>query len=91
MTNDNPITAAIKYLESNGFTPDEARNLCAAIRSESAETLWKNAPIWIEWCVKTKSDYECIVSLAAQGVIIVELGPNGIDDMSIRLNIKDPR
>lgn len=89
MTADNPIAAAIAFLEDRGFTNTEARNLCAAIRADSAEKLWDAAPLWIEWCAKIKLDYDCIVSLAAQGILRVEIGPGGIEDLLISLNTPD--
>jgi hypothetical protein len=82
---DNPIESAVQYLVSYGFTDTEAKNICRAIHDETPEALWERAPVWIDWCAEVKRDYECIVSLAAQGIICVQLGPGGIDDLSARL------
>jgi hypothetical protein len=88
MTDENPIEASIKYLEECGFTNTEAKNLCGAIRADSPEKLWEDAPAWIEWCAKVHFDYHCIVSLAATGALVVELGPGGIDELNVSLRTK---
>jgi hypothetical protein len=87
MDEKDPIEASIDWLTKQGFTRDEARNLCRAIRASSPEKLWADAPLWLEWCGKIKQEHDCIVMLAAMGMIFVEIGPGGIEDL--RLGLKD--
>lgn len=77
----NPIESSIKWLMSCGFTDEEAENICTALHASSGEKLWKDAPEWIEWCGETRKNYECIVDLAAKGILTVELSEGGIADL----------
>jgi hypothetical protein len=42
---ENPIKASIEWLIKQGFTEDEARNICSAIKADSPERLWEDAPM----------------------------------------------
>lgn len=82
----NPIQASIEWLVEHGFTDSEAKNLCAAIRADTPEELLQNAGAWLEWCGKIKREHDCIVMLAASGMIRVSFGDGGApDDMRIEL------
>lgn len=84
MQEDNPIKESIKWLKEFGFTEEEAKNICSAIRADNAEKLWRDAPEWIEWCAKIKHDYETVVKMAAMGIITVELGES-INNLKVSL------
>ncbi len=84
---ENPIESSIDWLVEQGFDHEQARNLCRAIRADSPEKLWQDAPVWLEWCGKIKREHDCIVMLAAMGLIYVEIGPGGIEDL--RMGLKD--
>lgn len=94
MTDENPIQAAIKWLIEKGFDEKQAENICRSIKAKSPEQLWEDAPAWIEWCGHIKQTYECIVMLAATGMLEVELGPKGItygeEDILIGLKSDKP-
>lgn len=92
MSQEDPIKASVEWLKSRGFNDDEAKNICSAIRASSAEKLWEDAPQWIEWCGEVRRNYECIVDLAAKGIIRVELSDKGIEDldgMTIQLKVNE--
>lgn len=82
----NPVHASIAWLVDMGFTEQEARNLCKAIRADSPEKLMRHAGAWLEWCGKIKREHDCIVMLAASGMLRVSFGDGGApDDMRVEL------
>lgn len=87
MNETNPVKASIDWLIEQGFDEDQATNICRAIRADSPEKLWEDAPAWIEWCGKIKREHDCIVQLAAMGLIYVEIGPGGVED-DLRIGLK---
>ncbi len=88
MNETNPITASIEWLCNQGFSQKEATNLVKALRAESQEELWNNAPKWIEWCGKVKKEHDCIVMLVAQGFIHVYWNED-TEKMQLALAIED--
>ncbi|MCX8016496.1 MAG: hypothetical protein N2690_01140 [Rhodocyclaceae bacterium] len=88
MDDQNPITQSIEWLVSQGFDKEQAKNICQAILADTPEKLWEDAPAWIEWCGKIKRSHDCIVMLAAMGLVTVEIGPNGVED-DLRMKLKD--
>lgn len=78
MEDKNPIMASIDWLVAQGFDCKQATNICKAIKADSPEKLWEDAPAWIEWCGKVKRDHDCIVMLAAMGLTTVRIGPGGV-------------
>ncbi len=84
----NPIEASIDWLCDQGFSRKEATNIVRAIKAESPEELWENAPKWIEWCGKIKKEHDGIVMLVAQGFINVYWNDD-IDKMQLSLAIED--
>lgn len=80
MNDDNPITASINWLVGQGFDRKQAANICRAIKAETPEKLWEDAPAWIEWCGKVKRDHDCVVMLAAMGLTTVRIGPGGVEN-----------
>ena len=80
MNDDNPITASTDWLVEQGFDRKQAANICRAIRADTPEKLWEDAPAWIEWCGKVKRDYDCVVMLAAMGLTTVRIGPGGVEN-----------
>ncbi|MFZ5884311.1 MAG: hypothetical protein ACOYYI_11070 [Chloroflexota bacterium] len=84
----NPIQSSIEWLIDQGFDKKQATNICRAIRADCPEKLWEDAPAWIEWCGKIKREYDCIVQLAAMGIIYVEIGPGGVED-DLRIGLKN--
>ncbi len=49
MNDNNPITASIDWLVGQGFDRKQAANICRAIKADTPEKLWQDAPAWIEW------------------------------------------
>ena len=80
MEDKNPITASIKWLIDQGFDHKQATNICKAIKADSPDKLWQDAPAWIEWCGNVKRDHDCIVMLAAIGLTTVQIGPGGVEN-----------
>lgn len=86
MQDQNPFKESIDWLIDQGFETTEATNICGAIRAKTADKLLDDAQAWIEWCGKIKREYECIVMLAAMGMITVQIGPGGVEnDLRMRL------
>ena len=77
---ENPVAQSIEWLKEQGFDQKQAENICRSILAESAEKLWEDAPAWIEWCGKVKREHDCIVMLAAMGLITVRIGPGGVEN-----------
>ena len=88
MDEQNPIKQSIAWLVEQGFDEKQATNLCRAIHAETPEKLWEDAPAWLEWCGKIKREHDCIVMLAAMGVITVQIGPGGVED-DLRMKLID--
>ncbi len=88
MNETNPISASINWLCDQGFTRTEATNIVRAIKAESPEVLWENAPKWIEWCGKIKKEHDGLVMLVAQGFINVYWNDD-TDKMQLSLAIED--
>lgn len=79
MSNEaNPIKESIKWLVECGWTEDEARNLCAAIKSDvSGEHLWEIAPKWIEHCGESMKYVKTMLGTVATGLVNVTQGEDG--------------
>lgn len=74
----NPIEKSIKWLVECGWSEDQARNLCRAIKSDkSPEHLWEVAPQWIEHCGDSMRYVHAMLGVAAMGLVDVSLGDNG--------------
>ena len=84
MEENNPIEACIDWLAARGFNREEAANLCCAVRAEIPERLWQDVAAWLAWCVEIRLKHDIVV-LAANGVVCVEIGPGGIEDLRIML------
>lgn len=69
----NPVKESIVWLVEMGWTKTQAENIVSALRGKSPEALWDAAPRWIEWAGEMRRAYECILQLAAMGVLTVEL------------------
>jgi len=69
----NPVKESIRWLTEIGWTEKEAQNIVGALRGKTQEALWEAAPLWLEWAGEMKRSHECILQLAAMGVLTVEL------------------
>lgn len=69
----NPVKESIRWLTEMGWTEKEAQNIAGALRGKSQEALWEAAPLWLEWAGEMRRSYECILQLAAMGLLTVEL------------------
>lgn len=69
----NPVKESIRWLTEMGWTEKEARNIAGALRGKTQEALWEAAPLWLEWAGEMRRSYECILQLAAMGLLTVEL------------------
>ena len=69
----NPVKESIRWLTEMGWTEKEAQNIAGALRGKTKEALWEAAPLWFEWAGEMKRSYECILQLAAMGLLTVEL------------------
>ena len=56
-----------------GWTEKEAQHIAGALRGKTQEALWEAAPLWLEWAGEMKRSHECILQLAAMGLLTVEL------------------
>ena len=69
----NPVKESIRWLTEMGWTEKEAQNIAGALRGKTPEALWEAAPRWLEWAGEMKRSHECILQLAAMGLLTVEL------------------
>lgn len=69
----NPVKESIRWLTEMGWTEKEAQNIAGALRGKTQEALWEAAPLWLEWAGEMKRSHECILQLAAMGLLTVEL------------------
>ena len=69
----NPVKESIRWLTEMGWTEKEAQNIAGALRGKTQEALWEAAPLWLEWAGEMRRSYECILQLAAMGLLTVEL------------------
>ena len=69
----NPVKESIRWLTEMGWTEKEAQNIAGALRGKTQEALWEAAPLWLEWAGEMSRSYECILQLAAMGLLTVEL------------------
>ena len=69
----NPVKESIRWLTEMGWTAKEAQNIAGALRGKTQEALWEAAPLWLEWAGEMRRSYECILQLAAMGLLTVEL------------------
>ena len=69
----NPVKESIRWLTEMGWTEKEAQNIAGALRGKTREALWEAAPLWLEWAGEMRRSYECILQLAAMGLLTVEL------------------
>lgn len=77
-SSQSPIEASIDYLVECGWTREQARHLCAAIRSDkSPEHLWEIAPLWIEHCGESMRYVQSILSAVAAGMVSVTRDDDG--------------
>ncbi len=88
MNDDNPITASINWLVDQGFDRKQAANICRAIKADTPEKLWEDAPAWIEWCGKVKRDHDWVVRLDARGLTTVQIGPGGVEN-DLRMSLAE--
>ena len=73
---NNPIEAAMSYLQDCGYTDKEAENLLRAPRHESKDELAAMMDDWITHVGEHKKYQTCMLDLVAMGIITV----NGRDE-----------
>lgn len=74
----DPIQGSIDYLVECGWSKEQAKNLCRAIKSDkSAEHLWEVAPKWIEHCGESMKYVHAMLGVVATGVVDVHLSDDG--------------
>lgn len=69
----NPVKESIRWLTEMGWAEKEAQHIAGALRGKTQEAMWEAAPLWLEWAGEMKRSHECILQLAAMGLLTVEL------------------